>query len=135
MKDTVAREPTHLGEYIKARRKEQDMSVRQLASKARIDKGGLTRIEQGTRGNSPGPDVINRLARALDVPVTDLLTRVGYEVPNDLHSFIRSHYGHLPEEVIASIVAYVERIAIKYDIDPRGPIDGEDEGQPQLTDS
>ncbi|HEY3684249.1 MAG TPA: helix-turn-helix transcriptional regulator [Streptosporangiaceae bacterium] len=135
MTDTAARTTARFAEYVKTHRKKRGLSLRQLARKAGIDKGNLVRIEQGKRVHSPRPGVLNRLANALGVPVTDLLTCVGYDVPTDLGGFIRSQYGHLPEDVVAEIVAYVERIASTYDIDPRGPMDSEDATQPLLTDS
>jgi transcriptional regulator with XRE-family HTH domain len=61
-----------IGERIKELRTEAGLSQPQLAVKAGVDQGGLSRIERGLKVN-PTLDVLRRLARALDCRVADLL--------------------------------------------------------------
>ena len=57
---------------MKASRKASDMGLRELARKAKVPPGYLAELEAGKKKN-PSLDVLKRLARALGVPVTDLL--------------------------------------------------------------
>ena len=61
-----------LGTVIKALRESKGMSQVELASKAKIARPYLIRLESGQQRN-PSLDVLRRLAKALGVPVTELL--------------------------------------------------------------
>lgn len=130
MKQDALSPADELRQFIRQRRQELGLSIRQVAKKAGLDSGGLTTIENGRTVHSPRPETIQRLAYALEVPVTELLSRIGYDVPRtplDLHSYLCERYGHLPEDAIAAACAYVEQLAAEYAIDPAGPADHEDE--------
>lgn len=93
---------------------ERGMGVREVARKAGISAGGLTQIEQGQRTHPPQLAVLDRLARALELSLTDLLSNLGYDVPHRLPDCIRRCYGQLPDEVVGAATAYVERLAAGY---------------------
>jgi transcriptional regulator with XRE-family HTH domain len=57
---------------LKASRKATRMGLRELARKAKVPPGYLAELEAGKKRN-PSLDVLKRLARALGVPVTELL--------------------------------------------------------------
>jgi transcriptional regulator with XRE-family HTH domain len=57
---------------LKQLRKEKSMSQRELAKKARVTQGYVAQLEAGLRQN-PSLAIIQRLAKALGVPVTALL--------------------------------------------------------------
>ncbi|WP_170177489.1 helix-turn-helix domain-containing protein [Thermomonospora umbrina] len=102
--------------------------MRQLAKKAGINSGGLARIENGRTSHSPRPDTLNKLARALDVPLTDLLIRVGCELtPPDLPTYLCARYGPLPNDVLTDACRYIEGLIADCGIDPHGPASTEDE--------
>jgi len=61
-----------LGETIKNLRQVTGLTQMQLAEKAGIDQGGLSRIEQGLKAN-PTLEILRRLAQALGCRVADLL--------------------------------------------------------------
>src|SRR5262245_26269564 len=61
---------------VKERTKELGLSQRQVAQRAEIDPSFLTRITSGER-NPPSDDVIERLARALEMPTLDLFLEAG----------------------------------------------------------
>jgi transcriptional regulator with XRE-family HTH domain len=64
--------PTQLGRMVKTLREAKDMTQVTLARKARVAQAYLAQLEAGTRKN-PSLEVLKRLARALGVPVTELL--------------------------------------------------------------
>jgi transcriptional regulator with XRE-family HTH domain len=57
---------------LKTLRMSKDMGLRELAKKAKIPPGYLAELEAGKKKN-PSLDVLKRIARALGVPVTELL--------------------------------------------------------------
>jgi len=57
---------------LKTLRTAQDMGLRELAKKAKVPPGYLAELEAGKKKN-PSLDVLQRLAKALGVPVTELL--------------------------------------------------------------
>jgi transcriptional regulator with XRE-family HTH domain len=61
-----------IGTVLKALREAKDMTQVELASKAKISQGYLARLEGGEKTN-PSLDILQRLARALGVPLSDLL--------------------------------------------------------------
>jgi transcriptional regulator with XRE-family HTH domain len=61
-----------LGERIRQRRLELGVTLRELARRVEVSAPYLTDLEAGRR--HPGPDVLHRLAAALEVPATELET-------------------------------------------------------------
>ena len=58
---------------LKTLRTAQEMGLRELAKKAKVPPGYLAELEAGKKKN-PSLDVLKRLAKALGVPVTELLS-------------------------------------------------------------
>lgn len=116
------------GEYIRRLRKERKHSIRGLASRAGLNSGELSRLENGKR--NPQPDTLKALATALGVPLADMFAMADYIIPYDLPSmapYLRARYGHLPEETLSAVNNYLERLIDEHDLDPAGPLDLEDE--------
>lgn len=63
---------TRLDRMIQRLREEKGMTQRELADKAEVTPGYVAQLELGMQKN-PSLDVLKRLAKALGVPVTDLL--------------------------------------------------------------
>ena len=61
-----------LGEIVRELREAKGLTQAQLAERAQIALSYVTVIEAGQQGK-PSPQIIQRLARALDVPVKRLL--------------------------------------------------------------
>ncbi|MGH9957397.1 MAG: helix-turn-helix domain-containing protein [Pyrinomonadaceae bacterium] len=61
-----------IGEKIKNLREESGLTQRQLARKAGVDQGGLSKIERGLKANLT-LEMLRRLARALGCSAADLL--------------------------------------------------------------
>lgn len=117
-----------IGGYVKRLRQEQKLGVRGLASKAGLNSGELSRIENGNR--HPRPDTLKALAAALDVPLADMFATAGYTIPYDLPSmapYLHARYGHLPEETRNAVNEYLERLIDEHGLDPDGPTELEDE--------
>ena len=64
--------PSRLKTMIKRLRTERGLTQVELAKKAKVTQTYVAKIEGGDRGN-PSLPVLQRLARALGVPVTALL--------------------------------------------------------------
>jgi transcriptional regulator with XRE-family HTH domain len=64
--------PRQIGMKLKKTREAKGLSQSELAKKARVSRAYVFRLEAG--GSDPTVGVLRRLAKALGVPVTDLLT-------------------------------------------------------------
>jgi transcriptional regulator with XRE-family HTH domain len=64
--------PKRLSTVVRAQREAKGMTQLQLATKSKVPQGYISELEAGKKKN-PGLDVLKRLARALGVPVTELL--------------------------------------------------------------
>ena len=67
----MTRTPRQIGMKLKAVREAKELSQAELASKARITREYVNRLEAGR--SNPTIGVLQRLAKALGVPVTALL--------------------------------------------------------------
>ena len=64
--------PQRLATVIKRLRAQRDMTQEELAKKAGVTQGYIAQLERGLRKNPSLPS-LRKLARALGVPVTELL--------------------------------------------------------------
>jgi XRE family transcriptional regulator, master regulator for biofilm formation len=64
--------PKRLSRVIQELREAKDMTQRDLAKRAQVTPGYVAQLEMGLRKN-PSVAVLRRLAKALEVPVTELL--------------------------------------------------------------
>jgi transcriptional regulator with XRE-family HTH domain len=62
-----------IGARVKRWREARGLSQLALAKRAKVAQSYISELEAGTKGRRPGVVVLQRLARALDVPVTELL--------------------------------------------------------------
>jgi transcriptional regulator with XRE-family HTH domain len=61
-----------LSKVIQTKREEKGITQRDLAQRAKVTPGYIAQLETGARKN-PSLPVLRRLAKALGVPVTELL--------------------------------------------------------------
>lgn len=73
------------GKYLQKKREAKKMSVRKLASKAKIGYAELSRIENGKK---PTPTTLKKLSPYLSEPLDDLLFRAGYNIQTNTDSSI-----------------------------------------------
>ena len=64
--------PRGLSRVLKTLREQRELTQVQLAKKVRVTQPYIAKLEAGDKAN-PSLDVLKRLARALGVPLTDLL--------------------------------------------------------------
>ena len=64
--------PKRLGSMLKVLRKRQGVSQRALGKRVKVSDAYITMLDTGVRKN-PSLPVLRRLAKALGVPVTELL--------------------------------------------------------------
>jgi transcriptional regulator with XRE-family HTH domain len=64
-----------LGAYIREQRRLAHLSLRDLASRTSLSNAYLSQLERGM--NEPSLTVVRAIARALGVPTSTLLTRMG----------------------------------------------------------
>lgn len=81
-----------LGEFVRSRRNEIEMSRNQLASKAGISHTEVHRIETGER-KQPSLKVLCAVADALNVPQEDILKYAGYAPADDTSAVERVFPG------------------------------------------
>jgi transcriptional regulator with XRE-family HTH domain len=116
------------GEYLQSLRRQRKLGIRELARKAAIDSGGITRIEKGQA--RPRPDTLKCLAIALEVPVSDMFAMAGYVTPSDLPSistYLRVCYRDLSDESLIHLEGYIRHLIDDRHLDPNGPVAFEDE--------
>lgn len=65
--------PAYLHELRKSRR----LSLKQVEAKAGVSNAYLSQLERGIR-KPPHPEILQRLAKAYEVPVEDLLAEAGF---------------------------------------------------------
>lgn len=105
-----------LGEFLKRARRESDKSLGQIALSSGIDKGYLSKVENGTR--DPKPDTLRKIAEAYRVDY-DVLVRLCAHIPVPVSGGIRRIpvYGRIPAgipiEAIEDITDYEEELERK----------------------
>jgi transcriptional regulator with XRE-family HTH domain len=65
--------PERLSGVLKRMRADKGLTQRDLAKRARVTQGYVAQLEMGIRKN-PSIETLKRLAKALGVPVTELLS-------------------------------------------------------------
>lgn len=121
-------EESHLGNTLRQRRLELNLSLGQLADATGLHKSFLSRLESGVV-RQPSADSLQRVAAALDLPDTTVFGLLGDRARDQLpplQPYLRAKYD-LPDAVIADITAYLSRFG---DLS-NGPRDGEDE-EPEM---
>jgi transcriptional regulator with XRE-family HTH domain len=124
--------PQSLGEMLRAARTAKALSIRDLSTSSGVARSTLLDLEQDNMA-APNPHHLKSLAQSLDLNLTDLYAIAGYVPATGLPSFapyLRSKYGHLPDEARNELEASFGLIADKYGYDPAGPSPGEDEDHP-----
>jgi transcriptional regulator with XRE-family HTH domain len=64
--------PKRLSRVIQQLRESKGMTQRDLAAKANVTQGYVAQLEMGVKKN-PSLEILKRIAKALGVPVTELL--------------------------------------------------------------
>jgi transcriptional regulator with XRE-family HTH domain len=117
-----------LGEALRDNRYRLDLSAREVARRAHLDVGTVTRLEQGI-STDPRPSNVVAVARVVGLSEQDLGSYTGWYARRELPTFtpyLRSKYGgELPPEAINELETFFDYLRSKHGLD--GPIAGEDE--------
>jgi len=104
-----------LGQLLKARREECELSTHRLAREAEMDQATIVRLEAGSIV-APRPDKLSRVAQALGISGANVFALAGYTVPMDLPTlrpYLQAKYRGLLDEDLDKIETYVGRLAKK----------------------
>lgn len=119
-------ESTPLADLLRAARARSGLTAREVARRARVDVGTVTRIELGQIAR-PQPDSVTAIGAVLGVSAADLFAAADWlpreELPT-LRPYLRAKYRELPDEALSEVEALLVRYTDRYG---RGPTAGEDE--------
>ncbi|MDX2973401.1 helix-turn-helix transcriptional regulator [Kribbella solani] len=120
---------SELGQMIRKARTERELSTRSLADMIGVDKATIIRIESG-EFRSPKPNILQNLASALDLPLSDLYALAHYTEPTTLPTlapYLRAKYTRIPPHEVAELEHTLHQILKRHGYDGNGPAPGEDE--------
>jgi transcriptional regulator with XRE-family HTH domain len=110
---------------MRERREQLGLSLRELARRADLDVGTLSKLEAGK--TRPSPDSVTAIAHVLGISASDLFAAAGFmpsgELPS-LRPYMRAKYVDLPDTALAEVEQFVAELAQKYGT---GPFADEDE--------
>lgn len=124
-----------LGQAIRAIRRAEGLSQKELAEASGIDQSYLSMIESDQRRN-PGVRIISRLARALQVSIDELAAHAGFlpqrQPPDPLSERALRIFRQLPRWRQEDVVAHLELYLRLKDQRPRviGEEAGDEQAQP-----
>ncbi|MBC3192895.1 helix-turn-helix transcriptional regulator [Pseudonocardia sp. C8] len=91
------------GEYLRARRKLAELSLRDLAARTQVSNAYLSQIERGL--HQPSVRVLRSIAEALGLPPDRLLAEAGLRTGADPEPSPADRDGSAPPDVVAAIRA------------------------------
>lgn len=111
-------EPTTnaLGDYVLRQRQAAGLSLRQLEERAGVDHTWISHVERGDYTN-PDARSLAKLARGLEVEVSDLYLAAGYQAGDGLpgiEPYLRAKYDYLPNDAVDQLRAHFDLINDKY---------------------
>jgi transcriptional regulator with XRE-family HTH domain len=113
-------EADQLGAFVREHRDKLGLSQRQLATRAGIDNGYVSRMERGRIGAVSQP-ILRRLANALEVEPEDLYTVSGYVTPQSLpgySAYLRTKY-EMSDDAARELTRFFDDLATRHDIKER----------------
>lgn len=116
-----------LAELLRNKREGLGLSASEVARRAGVTAGTVTRIELG-QIPSPKADSLTAIAEVLQIPRSDVFAAAGWVAGNELPTlrpYLRSKYHDLSEEDAHKVETYIDQLQQQYG--GRGPARGEDE--------
>jgi len=83
----------NLGSYLKRKREEKRLTLRQIEEKTGIKNAHLSQLENG-RITKPLPDLLHKLAKAYQIPYEILHEMAGYPPVNDRYNSLKHNISH-----------------------------------------
>lgn len=100
-----------LGQFIKLRREEAELSFKKLGNACGVSDSEIMKIENGTR-KKPNWDTLCRIAEVLNFHPFELLTAAGYITNDDIHPNSQIHgLEKLDAEEIKTVQIFIDFIA------------------------
>lgn len=115
-----ADQPLSIGAVIRQTREKKGISGRRLAAMINMHHGYLSRLEAGDY-RRPSPEIIERIASALNINYDDLFAMAGHHAPSSLPGYapyIRAKYD-VDELTLRLLNEHFERLRQKYGIRER----------------
>lgn len=113
---------------LRSRRAELGLSLSEVARRAQLDKGVLSRTETG-QNPRVSPGTLRALARALELPLSDIMTAANLlpaaELPT-LRPYMRAKYADLPDTAVDEVERFIADLQQRHG---HGPATNEDEGE------
>jgi transcriptional regulator with XRE-family HTH domain len=123
-----------IGNFLKSKREELGLSQAEVARRAGVDKGTISRLEGAQL--RPRTDSMQAIGEVIGVSLTDIFAAGGWIPSNDLPSirpYLRAKYCNMPSELLEEIETYFDQLArdrgISFD-----SLDGPRNGEDQFTD-
>jgi|SRR5690242_19257947 transcriptional regulator with XRE-family HTH domain len=116
MNESIEHTDMTLGAMIRQARERAGLSLRHVEAITGVSRPTLNRLEHD-QIDHPTPDLLHRLAEALELDSDDLFAHVGYRSGDKLPSiapYLRARY-HLPPRAVAEASAALRDILNKYD--------------------
>ena len=120
-------ETDQLARLIRERREQIHLSASEVARRAGVTPGTVTRIELGQIA-SPRPENLTAIGTVLGIPAADLFALTDWLPKGQLPTlalYLRAKYGELPDGAVGEIEEFVNRLRERHGY--HGPVDGEDE--------
>ncbi len=109
------------GDFIRRRRFELGITLRELEERTGLDNSRLSRWEHGTK-RPVSPDLMPQLADGLEVPVSDLYHLVAPDMADalpELRPYLHTKYGELaPDEVLVELANHCEKVLAEHGVKP-----------------
>jgi transcriptional regulator with XRE-family HTH domain len=71
-------ENNDFGKYLRKLRKEKSLSTHRLAELSGVSQSYIAQVENGRKTNPPSPEILRKIADALNIPYPQLLVAAGY---------------------------------------------------------
>lgn len=121
-----------LSQLLVSKRVAAGLSAAEVARRAGVDKGTISRIENGLIA-SPKVESLRAIGKVLGILSSDLFAIAPWMTPADLPTirpYLRTKYRRLPARAVKELETHFANLANKHGIsfDPKeGPRDGQDE--------
>lgn len=109
------------GDFIRRRRFELGITLRELEERTGLDNSRLSRWEHGTK-RPVSPDLMPQLADGLEVPVSDLYRLVAPDMADalpELRPYLHTKYGEqVPDGVLVELADHCEEVLARHGVQP-----------------
>jgi transcriptional regulator with XRE-family HTH domain len=110
----MAASKPNLAKTLSRLREQSGLSVRELEDVSGVARSVISRLERGEY-LQPTPSTLNRLASALGIDASQLLTAAGYTTNQadalpSIRPYLRNKYGHLSGDERQQLAEFVEKL-------------------------